>query len=824
MALFRNFDIDNYIDIEYDEQPTATIIPLNEVGATGSLTSGELFYTPPALNNTNTIYVAQSGDPGNDGTYEHPVPTLALAQSLCTSQKQNIMILDSETYNESVTFTGYVTSLWAAKGQKPTIIPKITSIENETAIVSPTTLISGVSAGNNSCAIPFVNNTALILAAKDESPSKTLYAQSVTQTGQVDIPLTTLTFSNAVSPTYSAYSPVSHTLLIITQLNQASTNYTGYVWVKAFDEGLNAKTAETLLLQSSTNSIYILDTYALSNGNFAIQWYYYNGSSYTNKYLTVITPTLQHVKTVTISTEVGYPYGFIYEHDNHIYTYISVTTTKIVKYTLDGEYVETISFQTPIYLPDPSPSTNHVQSCSDTRYAIYVSVTNKNLYLCKIDITTGNLIYVTNSLDSGNLATGIFDPRIQKLKDGLNLVIWRGLIDTTYTLKYVIINDNVTLMNNVTTLYSSTTQYVSGDVVGFDNGNYCLSYVNPTAKTCIYTIRNYDAKSFNVTIPATMGGLTLQHPGGSTLRSLVKVSSNLTANFCTFAKAEGSTAAAITGTGTVTLNNCLITTQGASATTIVANYCQLIGVYTKYALIATNSIHANHCDFVSCYGAASAPTVIITNSIVYRPAAAQLSATTYTYTNNCDTATPLAGEQYCVHSNPLYINDGIINPALQDLNLRMRILGYITDSDAAGIASDGYNAGSLLVTYDNVGFSYKKARLEKDRWGIKREIDIVGEVKLEKKDGSDATYKDALKEVVTIKWRAMTLDDFEKILDIIKAPKSRVRVYFNPITRPTEYYTYTIVYGKTPASVDDSIYFSSRYVKDVSLVLTRGIA
>lgn len=815
VTLFRNYDTDQYIDIEYNEQTTATIVPLNEVGATGSMASGELFYSPPAdLSDSNTVYISQlTGNDSNPGTSGEPVQTLTQAQTLCTTGKTNIMILDSETYNESVAFTGYVTSLYAAKGQTPVIIPKMVNIENERTIISDTLNNSGV---NGFKTISYINDTVLIITKSNDTLSKKLYVKTRNKNGVVELDQT-LTFNDIVIDDKVVYNPISHRVLVPTFLNVYETGgiYTGRLSVKLFNEDFTATTSETPLVNYSDRNVQVPCVKELSNGHFVVIWFGDRGGTYLQKYMVILSPTLEVIANVSISSSSDYPFIYIQEHNNYLYViYYSSSLQNIYKYTLSGGYVDTISMSAPYALSGlgiPGES---------SRYAI-VCLRNGTtaIYLSRLDLETGQF--------SGTiqLDTSAAYNSIRKLQDGLNAVCWRT---STYYSKYLIFDNNLNYMGNGIKSVSTGSSTYTNDIAGYSDGSYLYGYSVYPAYTSYYSIRAYDAISLTVNQPATIGGCVIRHGGETTISTLLKINNNVTLQYCTIDKSILVTSKpiyAITGTGNVTLNSCLVATDGGCNITgsISAQYCQFINIYNNYALKATSSINVNHCDFVNCYGAAQAPTVNITNSIIYRPAAKQLDATTYTYTNSVDTVAPLAGEQYVVHSTPAYINDGVVTPSLRDLNLRMRILGYPYDSDAAYIATDGYHAGSLLVSYSNVGFSYDRVRLPKDRWGIKREIDIVGEVKLEKKDGSDSTYKDALKEVITIKWRAMTIEDFEKLLDIIAKPNSRVRVYFNPMTHPDEYISYTVVYSKLPASVDDSIYFSSRYVKDVSLTLTRGL-
>lgn len=821
--LYHELDLDQVIDIEYNETPTAEIVPLNEVGATGSLASGELFYNPPAnLSDSNTIYVSQtSGSDNNPGTQSQPVKTLSKAQTLCNAPKTNIMIMDSATYNESVVFQGYVTSLYAAKGKKPTIIPKVNQVTNFTNVV-PETLNTTISRGF--FAIPYINDTVLVITQKVETPCKTLYAKTITKTGNIDINKT-LIFANQTnaSPRYIAYNQTSKRLMILQDFNEIMSS-DGKLWAKLFYEDLSGATGEVLLLDYSSCIIILHGLYALSNGNFVIVWSEYNGTYGTKRFM-VISPTMQLVAQRTLTTQNGSADILCHEYDNYLYFYTYITgdtAVRIYKYTLNCDYVSTIIQSSTQYYAVGSAF--KFIPCADRRYVISTHINNNILYIVKYDILTGDVI-TTYQLESAT--TSIVTHGHFKLQDDLNLIGYTKTDNSTIVLGYIIVDDDVVPMCNKIILKNGTETWSELCGAGFSDGSYLLSYIRAIEQNAYYRIYKYDSLALNATIPATIGGCVIQHNNKPSMRILLKIENDLNVQYCTFSgENTNSQVTAISGSGNLTANNTLFTTnKGCNVTgSITTNYCQYINSYADYALVATNAIIINHCDFVMCYGAAKAPTVNIKNSIIYRPAAKQFEATTYNYSYSLDTATPLPNEQNVIHSSPGYINDGIVNPALRDLNLRMRILGYLYDSDAAYIADDGYHAGSLLVTYGGVGFSYNRARFEKDRWGIKREIDVVGEVKLEKKDGSDATYKDALKEVITIKWRAMTLDDFEKLLDIVKNPKSRVRVYFNPISRPNEYMTYRIVYSKLPASVDDSIYLSSRYVKDVSLTLSRGLS
>jgi len=457
---------------------------------------------------------------------------------------------------------------------------------------------------------------------------------------------------------------------------------------------------------------------------------------------------------------------------------------------------------------------------SNPRYYIGLCYTSK-ITLGKYDITTGQRI----AYNSTDINWYLYGSALYRLSSGFIAVTYNVSVSGKYDNYVMMVDEDLNILTTPAQIFTQSTAYTTSLVYGFNDGKYIV-YFRYT--DYYFTIRKCSNSGIKVTTTGSINGCTIQQLDPIITDALINITANLTLNYCTLESPYGISSVqcyGVMGTGNVDLNGVKMVTAGGVNVTgdVTANYCQFVNVIDNYALKATGTISVNHCDFVNCYGAAKAATVNIINSIIYRPAIKQLDATTYTYSYSLDTTTPVAGEQHVIHSTPAYINDGLVNPNLMNLNLRMRILGYAYDSDAAGIASDGNNAGSLLVEYDNVSFIYDKVRLPKDRWGIKRSIEPVGEVKFEKLDGSMSSYKDALKEVITIEWRAMTLDDFEQLLNILKTDKSTVRVYFNPITNPNSYYDYTILYGNVNGSVKNSILLSSKYVSDVSITLTRGL-
>ena len=147
-------------------------------------------------------------------------------------------------------------------------------------------------------------------------------------------------------------------------------------------------------------------------------------------------------------------------------------------------------------------------------------------------------------------------------------------------------------------------------------------------------------------------------------------------------------------------------------------------------------------------------------------------------------------------TNPHYINEGFINPADIDLNLRTISGGFSITSPAVGLADDGSNAGSIK-SYESAALNFQlwtEVYIKKDIEGISIEKNPVNPVLNIAKDGTVYSNVEAFIERVTLNWMDIDREDYDKLEDILLTKNPLIRVYPDPISDPTKYFTYRLEY------------------------------
>jgi hypothetical protein len=216
---------------------------------------------------------------------------------------------------------------------------------------------------------------------------------------------------------------------------------------------------------------------------------------------------------------------------------------------------------------------------------------------------------------------------------------------------------------------------------------------------------------------------------------------------------------------------------------------------------STPDMTIQNCDFLNSYGGIllkDNEPITLKNLILHDMAISAITADYDVILTNSDCTGLLVNvdTESILLVNPLYVNEGYLNPDDTDLNLKRTDEGYAESSPAIGLGDDGKNAGSLMVHYITSDVEWSEATIEKDFEGINIFYKPVNPVENEAKDGTIHSAIEAQTEIVELSWRGMLNADYVKLLSIIGCKNPLVRVYPAPDTEATTYAVYRILYDK----------------------------
>lgn len=205
----------------------------------------------------------------------------------------------------------------------------------------------------------------------------------------------------------------------------------------------------------------------------------------------------------------------------------------------------------------------------------------------------------------------------------------------------------------------------------------------------------------------------------------------------------------------------------------------------------------NHNDFLYNYGTIKLlnnnDDVQIKNSIFYMNTNGVDAQNTGIVVENSiysDTITNASLDATVLNSNPLYINLGIQDKQTIDLNLKTKMTGYSLDTPAYKLADDNTNAGSIICIYIGEKYEYTTITLPKP-FAIDisyKSINPTLNIK------TNYVTREGLYYEIYLKWETLLNEDVEKIINMYKSESSKIKVYYNPITKPEEFDMYTLVY------------------------------
>lgn len=859
---------DKVIKLEYNPQDIYEMENINIIGADENAPAPDIEF-----DDNNAIFVNKNGNDNNTGTQNQPVATIEKAITLCDSNKNYIVITDSEVYEENnLNITQYVDGIYGAVGQAPTIKPKsnnyIQHLDDLNKIIDYKEL--NINITGKVCRGTWQLNGGVYLSifSTNTYNSSSYYYEYTNYyciyniyTQEVLKPLTQLPnkqriSSNAVlntAPTSISVVPLDDGSFIIfyvwydetasyyaLKYGNQDTNYTYEKTVTlATVSGITSGYGSISTIKINDNKIIVLYTYTLSSnlrtvfkameinsklGVVKAAFTIYSPSSdwiqignpkylYDNGKLIIFADTYYYT-----GSYYNYYCYFVYDYANKTMiktrtviaslTFYLPMTGSVSPLTMNdnlGRYVDAISIEklsNGNYIISYPCGSSNVSTYG--RYEYIIIDGDGNIIVNKTTITTETpLGYI--------LVT-------KKFIDGGFTFMWTTSPSNNTRLEVTRYYDDVTMMYSVNKILNdsaySPLNIKSGDK--YDNEVVIIYRYNNKIVALSFTGCLQDGIYVNKNITFYNVKLVNDY---YTVKRLLKVNGDLTLQYCNCtSKKDNSNINHIIAyvQGGLQINNSLLyySDEGITCTeanNIICEYSVFYYVMYNYVLklssINTKTITINKCTFFNNYGGINIDTALISgevkNSVFHNQSSHDILVNNNTGDVNvsyCCYTGDMSGVASITNSktiNPLFVDEGVYNINNVDLHLKSVYGGYPVNSPAIGMADDSGDAGAYIVSYIITEQTRDEIYLPKPL--IQITYQPVNAIQTVSRTGQIFTKRDGLQKVYILTWKSMLIDDFNKLLDVIKCGKNSIYLYPDPISN-NDFINCTLIYDSLSGS------------------------
>ncbi len=780
-----------------------------DTGQTPTYTLRVLDFTPA---DDNAIFVAKTGDDGDAGTQAAPKLTIAGAIAAVDGTHQAVVIMDSETYAEdSIEFTGNFKKLVAALGMSPVFSEGIlTSSIICTDYVAPLEF-EAHSASEISCAV--MSDNSFIIAYQDGNDSKGKFI-IYDSNGVVQI---STTIFEALPTTYISCAVMSDDSFVIAYQNGADSKFVVY------NSSGTVLVAATVFDTTPGNYI---SCATMSNNNFVIA--YSDADDSKGKFIIYNSAGVEQVSlTIFEASPTTGVSCAVMSNNNFVIAYADGDDA-------DGKFVVYSSAGAELVAPTA------IGALAGSPTYISCAVMSNNNFVIAYQDTTGKFIIYNSA--------GVLQVAATEFETTANYISCAMMSNDNFVISY---EDSGAAVGKFV-VYSSAgaelvapQQYDASDVgpqscAVMSNNNFIIAYNDTDGKFTILT-SSYDR--IIVSTAAIINGIDFTRGDTLNTRYAFNCTAKLTLKWCNvidYIELDTNNAYAIYSDSEVDVQNCNISDNdigiySAENTATIKNNLIYRNAYgygvhvngTGATIEVTHNTIFNNYSGIRFEGNGGSEVVknnIIFDNDIYGILAA--TTVTQTYSINTNTNSGVTSGTGIVSANPLFINDGTLILASTDLKLKLRVLGYFTDSPAYQLADDttpDRDAGAWNVVPIGSATTWTSATIEKPAEGIKVTYVPVGETIIVKKDGTIETYVDGWREVVELDFEGLLNADFTTILALLLCDSNTVRIYPDPTTYSTNLNTYTLVYKEVNGSAKN-FRLSETGVQDVKLVFSRAYA
>ncbi len=732
-----------------------------------------LDYTP---SDSNSIFIKKTGSDANAGTQAAPVLTISGATgaiSKCTAAKQNMVIMDSGTYEETgFELTGNAINIYAALGMNPTIEMTVnTSNFSITENVSETTFHD---AGSEYISSAILDNGDIFIAYRDSVDSKGKY-----------IVLSSSDWSTVKSETIfynAALGSISVSVLSNGNVFIAYMATTGKYIVLSSSDWSTVKSETTFHGGSSTH----IGSAVLDSGDIFIA-YCDAADSNKGKYIVLSSSDWSTVKSeTTFHDQYSYCNKVGVLDDGNIFiAYQDPDDSNKGKYiVLSSSDWSTVKSETTFHNAALGAISVSVLSNGNV-FIAYNATTGKYIVLSSSDWSTVKSETTFHGDSSTYIGSAVLD-------SGDIFIAYCDAADSNKG-KYCVLRPSFRIIKN------SVSSKLEGIIFKSKAGNkyYCEKFIEGSANIYIkWCTIECNESTDNIIFKA--------------------IYSNSEVNLYNCIIRDNDA-------GIYTLENKSVIHDSQFYRNNKGYAIDIDG-----AAASSGDIIVEHCDIFNNYGSIHfennhGTNEIIKNNIFHDNDNGFDAETAASFSDSVctDTNINVTDGADVVRMNPLYINEGASDPDDIDLDVKVRIVGDYADSPAKDLADDTRNAGSINLQYIGEDTSWTEITIPKpDKFGPPYIKFLASSIV--KRDGSVSSEKKGQTEYLPIKWKGLENTYAEDVLDMWLAESPLVRVYPDPVTYPDDYDLFYKIWDSNMSEGAEFWPLSRTGVSDIEIMLARG--
>ena len=735
---------DNTIKINHSPQINKFAFQVNDVGAHSYISIEE--NDEITFDDDNTIFVSDTiGDDGDAGTEAAPKKTIAAAITATTVTKIYVVVLDSALYDEDLsgcTYT-YFSGIYADTGETPQLSLRTLDY------------------------VPADANTIFVAKTGADANAGTQAAPKLTLTGA----------TGAIATCDAAHQNV--VIMDSGEYTEDSFEFTGNF------QGLHAALGQKPTLKFTP-------THAASDYG-----------------------DIQEAVAATIFEDGDANYNSVakLQNGNFVCCYRDVATT-------DGKFV--IYTEAGVQVVAPT----EFEAGSSTYCSVAV-LNNGNWVCCYSDADDGGkgkfVIYTEagvnvagpTQFEAGSSAYY----SVKTLPNGDWICCYRDVGDTDG--KFVIYTEAGVNVAGPTQFEADDVTYCSITVL--DNNNFVCCFHNDTDSEGQFVIwYPYTWYAMKISVASDLNGIILdaENQGGMDKIAFIN-SAKLTAKWNDFKNCDNPGLSTILGYAVygdtesdfynnrffdndagiyLTANKALIHDNQFYRNQASGGYA----IHIDGAAAAGGDITIEHNDItqnnagIRLENNTGGDSEVVKNNIIHDNDNYGINADTdvnYSYTVITDSTNNATAGTSVVLFNPLYIHEGADDPENIDLNIKVRVLGYFTDSPAKLLADDTRNAGSYNVQYIGSETSWTEITVAKPLF-MEPYLEAAGGSVHVKRDGSLSSGKIGQSEYIEMKWEAVSDADRTSLRGLWVSDETECRIYPDPDENPDSYNIYFLVRNK----------------------------
>lgn len=754
----------------------------------------ELGYTP---SDANTRYIAKTGSDSNDGTAASPKLTIGGANNTLSGSVLNMIIQDSETYDEAP-FSLSGTGLYAALGETPTVT---IADDNSTWTATESTTI--FEAGTTAyCALAVRPDDKVVVCYEDHADGEK--GKFIIYNADMTVAVATTQFDNGTVTAIACAARSDNGFVEA----HCDTDTKGQFQQHNSDGALVGEvTFTTANIKYTAMGMFSDDSFVIAysdaddggKGKFCI----YDSSRKVVKAITEFT-----AETV-LDTEIS-----VLSNDNFIIMYKRGGSTRFIMYDSGGTEIKA---DTLLWLSPTMGDAISICKLSNDNF-VMVGYSTDGMKFVIYDSSGTAITPVTSTGYVGDYLS------VCSLGNDNFVISYVNIPDEGM---YLIYDKDGNKIKDATQYEAGAASYCSAGASSTDA--LYIAYVDggDSSKGKVYknTIGTLYWTGITVSAAATINGITFDGEDQQYLARLFNGTAKLTSRWCEFKNVtnpwDTDNAWAVYTTGeldaqknSVHDNGCGFYIQNNKATiknNLFYRNSTNYACHIKGTAASSGDIIDEHNTYFDNYAGLQledngGSNEIVKNDIFNRNSVYGIkaeTAMTFTSSINTDTNSNATAGTGSLATNPLFVNQGDLDEDDTDLQLRMLSLGDYADSPAYQLGDDtspDRDAGAYDAIIIGEATTWSSVTVAKPPTGIDITYEMVGDEHKRAKDGTPQSKLDAIVEVVSIKHDGCTNAIFETLLDVVNCGDPTIRWYPDPTTYPTTYFTYKLVYENIKGS------------------------